>query len=331
MTPTSSLSSYVSALRGVFTATTDKHAAHNRARPILQDMAAARPVFAEVVDRHLRRPDALSIRHYPVVSFDIESSNPHFGLVANCWIPLPDGTTNMSTKAIHHHGDMLLTTVTAFGPGYEHWTFTSPELVDADRDLFSMRLLDRAPHPEGHADFVDANIGHVPFYPPALTVTYALWSSRKPTSWKDRVKRVPALHRHSRTLRGMAASLGLRGALDLKIVEYFDFFPSDSGFHGMKAREEFGRGPVADYLCSLFHIIQRTGNQHLGSTIRQRADSGSVPDAALVARLLNDLDSGRPIAGRLSEGHYNIPFANFTGEAIERGLAASAALSVAHN
>jgi|SRR5688572_8109029 hypothetical protein len=319
-------SSYVAAIRAAFAGSTSKHDAHERARPILQDMAASRPAFTGIIEHHLERPDALSISHYPVVSFDIES-NPDFGLVANCWIPLPNGETNMSTKAIHHHGDMLLTTVTAFGPGYEHWTFTPPELIDPDHDLFAMRLLDRAPHPEGHADFVDANVGHVPFYPPSLTVTYALWSSRKPTTWRDKLKRVPALHKHSTTLRGMAARFGLGRALDLKVVEYFDFFPSADGFHGMKSREEFGRGPVEDYLYSLFHVIQRTGNDPLGAIIRRRPDSASVPDAPVLARLLDDLESGRTIEGRLSEGHYNVRFANFTGEAIQRGLAASAALS----
>jgi hypothetical protein len=326
----SELSSYVSALRAAFSASSDKYAAHARALPILQEMAASRRALTAVVERHLERPDALSIRNYPVVSFDIES-NPHFGLVANCWIPLPNGDTNLSTKAIHHHGDMLLTTVTAFGPGYEHWTFTHPELIDPAENLFAMRLLDRAPHPAGHADFVDANIGHVPFYPPSLTITYALWSSRKPTTWRDALKRVPALHKHSTTLRQMASGLGLGRALDLKVVEYFDFCPSEQGFHGMRDREEFRRGPVEDYLYSLFHIIQRTGNEALGAVIRRRADVASVPEAPAVARLLQDLEGGRPIEGRLSEGHYDVPFANFTSETIERGLAACAATPAARH
>lgn len=175
------LDSSVAALRGIFGETRDKHAAHERSRAILQDMAGTPAVFTTIVQRHLARPDAFAARHYPVVSLHIDS-NPHFELVANCWIPLPDGGTNLSTKAIHHHGDMLLTTVTAFGPGYEHWCFTTPEAVDPQSELFAMRLLERAPHPCGHAAFVDANIGHVPFYPSSLSITFALWSTSRPTT-----------------------------------------------------------------------------------------------------------------------------------------------------
>lgn len=56
---------------------------------ILQDMAAAPGVFAAILERHLAQDDAVSQRHVPVISLRIDS-NPHFELVANCWIPLPN-------------------------------------------------------------------------------------------------------------------------------------------------------------------------------------------------------------------------------------------------
>jgi hypothetical protein len=321
-----SFESLLAALRAAFASGADKYAAHERATPVLLEMAASPSVFTAILSRHLERVDALTMRHYPVVSLEIES-NPHFGLVANCWIPLPDRDVDMSTKAIHHHGQMLLTTVTAFGPGYEHWLFTSPEMRDASSGIFSMRLTERAPHPTGHAAFVDANIGHVPFYPASLTVTLALWSSRNPTTWKDHLKRVPALHKHSNTLRDLAATIGLSRALDLKVVDYFDFSPTAEGFRGMKERQEFGRGPNEDYLYSLFHILQETRNDALGSAVRRRMGTAVAQNTTLVARLLADLDRGQPIAGRLSHGHYDIPFANFRGSDIERALGAGAARS----
>jgi hypothetical protein len=324
----SDLSSCLAALHAAFAGAPDKHAAHERARPVLLDMAASPAVFTTILGRHLARADSLTMTHYPVVGLDIES-NAHFGLVANCWIPLPDRDTNMSTKAIHHHGQMLLTTVTAFGPGYEHWMFTPPERTDAAEDVYSMRLLERGPHPTGHAAFVDANIGHVPFYPPSLTITLALWSSREPTTWKDHVKRVPALHKHSSALRDLAASIGLSRALDLKIVDYFDFFPSDAGFRGMKDRQEFSRGPNEDYLHSLFHVIQQTQNDALAPAIRRSLESAPASNRVLVTKLVEDLESGRPIDGRLSSGHYGITYANFRAEEVERALAASAARSAA--
>jgi hypothetical protein len=54
-----------------------------------------------------------------------------------------------------------------------------------------------------------------------------------------------------------------------------------------------------------------------------------VDDAPLVRALLEDLRAGRAIEGRLSEGHYGIPYANFSAEAIERSLATSPARAAA--
>jgi hypothetical protein len=320
----STLSSAIAALRTAFGNGRDKYAGHDRARQVLQDMAASPGVFTEILKRHLARPDAFTAGHYPVVSIDIEL-NATFGLVANCWIPLPDANTDMSTKAIHHHGEMLLTTVTSFGPGYEHWQFTTPELLDASSELYSMRLRERAPHSLGHASFVDAHIPHVPFYPRGLTVTLALWTSRRPTGWKDVLKRVPALHKHSTKLRDIALSLGLKRALELKVAEYFDFTPTADGFRGMKDRREFGLGPNDDYLHSLFHVIQRTQNESLVPVVKSRLDAAETTNRPLVTRLLEDLDAGRPIEGRLSAGHYGIPFANFPAASVDRALNACAA------
>jgi hypothetical protein len=314
------LDGYRRALRQAFSGSRDKYVAHQNARPILQDLAASPTALTGIFEQHLASPEALDRRHYPVVSLEVET-NKHFGLVANCWIPLPDGDTDMSTKAIHHHGSMLLTTVTAFGPGYVHWMFTTPRPIDAAQELYGMRLVERTPHPTGHASFVDANVGHVPFFPPSLTITLALWSSKEPASWKDSLKRVPALHKHSTALRGLAVSLGLARTLDLNIARYFDFSPDARGFRGMKDREEFNRGPNEDYLYSLFHVIQGTGNQKLAPVIRRRL-AETAPNRELVLKLVSDLENGRPIEGRLSPGHFGVPFANFRAAAIERALEA---------
>ncbi len=67
-------------------------------------------------------------------------------------------------------------------------------------------------------------------------------------TWKDRVKRIPMLQKNSAALRELAARVGLTRQLDLKVVEYFDFYPTGEGFRGIKERDEFERGPNADYL-----------------------------------------------------------------------------------
>src|SRR5262245_47553004 len=116
---------YIQDLKTIFRDARDKHEANRRSAEVLSEMSSDKVFFTDVLERHLEKPDNLNTLHYPVVGIDVEL-NEDFGLVANCWIPLPDKAVDISTKAIHHHGDMLLSTVTAFGTGYEHWTFETP-------------------------------------------------------------------------------------------------------------------------------------------------------------------------------------------------------------
>jgi hypothetical protein len=314
------LEKYTAALGEIFRHSRDKHEANYRSRPVLEEMAGEAAFFTEALERHITSPGSLNTMHYPVVGLNIEL-NAHFGLVANCWIPLPGREAHISTKAIHHHGDMLLSTATAFGPGYEHWTFTRPVVVDEARELYEMKLIERAPHPSGHVAFVDSYVAHLPFYPPETTVTYALWSSKFPVTWRDRVKRVPLLQKNSAALRSLAVRAGLARQLDLKVVEYFDFYPTPEGFRGIRERTEFERGPNEDYLQSLFHVMQVTGNDRLAPVIERRLDSGEhVENPQLVKKLLEDLRQGRFIEGRLSATHYGIERANFTRQEAEQAL-----------
>jgi hypothetical protein len=312
----------VGALEGVFRASHDKHEANRRSRAVLEEMSGDAAFLADALAAHLRAPGSLNQKHYPVVGFNVDL-NPQFGLVVNCWIPLPDRKSDVSTKAIHHHGDMLLSTVNAFGPGYEHWTFTRPELIDGGRERYEMRLLERTPHPLNHVAFVDSYIPHLPFYPSETSITYALWTSRFPVTWKDRVKRIPVFQKNSAALRGLAVKAGLARKLELKVVEYFDFYPTADGFCGIRERTEFERGPNEDYLYSLFHVMQATGNDGLVTLVEERLASGEeIESPQLVRRLCADLRAGRTIEGRLSPTHYGVPRANFTREETERALAA---------
>jgi hypothetical protein len=316
---------YIAALDQIFRSAPDKHEANYRSRAVLEEMSGDAEFLTDALAQHLRAPGSLNTKHYPVVGINVDL-NAHYGLVVNCWIPLPGRESHISTKAIHHHGDMLLSTVNAFGPGYEHWTFTRPEAVDEAAELYEMRLIERAPHELHHVAFVDAYVAHCPFYPSATSVTYALWSSRFPTTWKDRVKRVPVVQKNSAALKKLAVRAGLARQLELKVVEYFDFYPTPEGFRGIRERTEFERGPNEDYLQSLFHIMQATGNERLAPIVAERlAADEEIENPSLVRRLLEDLRNGREIVGRLSPTHYNIERANFTRDEAERALFARTA------
>jgi hypothetical protein len=315
---TPALSAYVRRLDELFHRSTNKHEAHARSQAVLQEMAADPSLVGALLEHFLSVPGVLNRRHYPVIGIDIEL-NAHYGLVANCWIPLPDRRTDVSTKAIHHHGEMLLTTVTASGPGYEHWTFSAPLLVDPERELFRMELLAREPHPPGHGAFVDAYVPHLPLFPGAASITLALWSHRRRTSWKDHLKRLPFFRGREQSLRELGARLGLARALELKMVHYFDYYPAGGGFRGLRDRSQLPLGPNEDFLYSLFHVLQEMGQAELGRSIEDRLDDAE--NRTLVERLLRDLRAGRPIESRLSPGHFGQERFHFTDRTIARAIA----------
>jgi hypothetical protein len=312
------------ALTEVFERIHDKHEAHYRSRSVLSDMAGDASFLGGILRKHLAQASTLNTKLFPVLEVPI-AANPHYTLVANCWIPLPTRETDVTTKAIHHHGNMLLTTVTAYGPGYEHWTFTRPEPVDPVLELYTMTPLEHGPHPFQHAAFVDAYIAHVPLFAPSLSITLALWSNQSPTTWRDAIKRLPLTRGREASLRRLATRVGLTRALDLKTIEYFDFYPVSDGFKGMKNRIEFERGPNADYLQSLFHIIQQTGNEALAPLVEAHVESAPLPNTGLIRQLLKQLRGGRSIEPRLSPCHFGVPHANFKRADIERALAAQTA------
>ncbi len=308
----------------IFRSARDKHEAHARSARLLRDMSGDRAFLTEALRDHLQRPGVLNTRNDPVVGVDV-ALNEQFGVVVNCWIPLPDRDTQTSTKAIHHHGDMLLTTATISGPGYEHWLFTKPRVRDPEALLFDIDLVERGPHPAQHVAFVDADVPHLPWYPPDTTLTLCLWSSRHRVGWRDRLKRVPLLKRNEAKLRALVKRVGLdravSRAMQLKVVEMFDVYLVEGGFRGMKVRQEYDRGPNEDHLYSLFHVLQRTGNEALVQAVEERLRAEpALNSRPLIERLAADLRSGRPIEGRLSSCHLGVEHAMFSQGAVERSM-----------
>src|SRR5437773_4213341 len=153
------MTDYIAELKLIFRQPRDKHEAHRKSLPMLKNMAADDAYLTSVLRAYVKDPANLNKGNFPVPGINIEL-NPYFNLVANCWIPLPKRQTNVSTKAIHHHGNMLLTTATAFGPGYEHWLFSAPQKIDAARNLYGMQVKERGVHAPGQVAVVDAYVPH---------------------------------------------------------------------------------------------------------------------------------------------------------------------------
>jgi hypothetical protein len=312
------LQAYTKELLSIFKRAPNKHEAHHSSRRVLLDMAADPACLRAGLAAEIQRPGGLNRRHFPSLDLPIEH-NAYFTLVANCFLPLQSGATDVTTNSIHHHGHLLLTSVTTFGPGYEHWRFTTPEPIDPEQDLFSIELLDREPHGRNHVAFVDSFMPHAVMYPASLTVTFALWSSQNEVTWWDHLKRVRALQARSNQLRKIVRSLRLSRSLRLNVPGYFDYYPAQQGFKGMRERVQFMRGPNENYLHTLFHILQRTSNEDLAPDDR-RFPRGTIDNPRLVERLARDLRRGMPMEPRYSAGIHWLEHMNFQIQTIERAL-----------
>ena len=299
-----------------------KRAAHAEGRAVLEQLSREPAFLTEVLQSYVGRRDSLERGNYPVVAIPLET-NPYFDLVVNCWIPLPTGRTDLSTKAIHHHGTLLLSTATIFGPGYEHWMFTRARPLPGSTTLYGMELVEAIRHGLHHVAFVDAHVPHLPVYPPELSITLALWSDSRPTTLVNHAKRLPFFRGREAQLRSMAIRLGLRRTLALKVAEGFDFHPLSDGFEVIPDRREFPLGPNEDHLHSVFHVLQRTGNEHLANEIARHNQERPFCNQALFEELLHRLRNATPIEGKLSAGHYDVPFANFTTATIRDTLLAT--------
>ncbi len=154
-------------LTGIFRRFRDKREAHEQCRRLLEQISREPGFLREALELHTARPASLNQLNYPSVAVEV-SRNPDFVLVLNCWIPLPSRRTDLTTNAIHHHGNLLLTTTTIFGPGYEHWMLSLPEEINQEQ--YAMRVLDVSPHRLHDVLFVDSWTCHVPLYAESLCI-----------------------------------------------------------------------------------------------------------------------------------------------------------------
>lgn len=309
---------YTDQLTRIFQEARDKAEAHRKSGPLLLEMAADTSFISAALESHVQKPDNLNTCHFPAVGINV-LKNAYYDLVLNCFLPAPTGETDLTFNSLHHHGDLMLTSAAAFGPGYEHWRFTTPEVVDPEKELFRTRLIDRALHPKGHLAFVDSRMGHAVMYPRALSITVALWSSRSPVTWRDHAKRLPVFKGHEGRLRDLARRLGLTQALDLKVISYFDFYPTAQGFKGMRERAQYQRGTNEDYLFSLFHILQQTGNEAVSRAIEDRLQrDATITSPGVIRNLIGELRRDHPIPYKLTPGiHFGLPHMNFRASQIE--------------
>ena len=248
---------YIGELRSIFSQP-DLYKAHEECVPTMNAMARDRTFFCGIIRQCLSDPAYLDrVRHYPTLAFPMEE-NEDFTLVANVFLPLPDGDRDQSFQSIHHHGQLLLTTISAFGAGYESMVFKPGYSVDDETGLTDMQL-ERLYQNELHnLTFVDKLTPHVVFYPESASITFALWS-REDHQALDKMKKSKLLQSVKKPLKQIIKMAGLNAAVGINEVAYNDFYPQDGKIWGLRGRLGYPEGSNANWLQNVFSVVQQYG------------------------------------------------------------------------
>ena len=300
---------YITELRSIFSRP-DLYEAHEECVPLMDAMARDRTFFFGAIRECLSDPDYLDrIRHYPTLAFPIEE-NEDFTLVANVFLPLPDGSRDLSFQSIHHHGRLILTTISAFGAGYESIIFKPGYSIDTETGLTDMQM-DRFYQNELYnVAFVDKLTPHVVFYPEAASITFALWSREKHEAL-DKMKKLKVLQSVKGPLKRIIKMAGLNAAVGLNQNEYNDFYPEEGKIWGLRDRLGYPEGTNRNWLQNVFSVVQQYGFDDMDFLRWLKADCETRAQTApgpWIDRLL----AGETIDLEFEPSHLNVDKVNLS-------------------
>ncbi len=300
---------HVEELRSIFSRP-DLYEAHEECMPVMGAMARDRAFFLGVIRKCLSDADYLAqVRHYPTLAFPIEE-NEDFTLVANVFLPLPDGNRDLSFQSIHHHGQLLLTTISAFGAGYESIIFRPGYAIDLETGLTDMQMDRLYPNDLHNLAFIDKLTPHIVFYPEAASITLALWSREKHEAL-DKMKKMKVLQAVKKPLKRIIKMAGLNAAVGLNQVDYNDFYPEGGEIWGMKDRLGYVEGTNENWLQNVFSVVQQYGFED-GDFLRQlKADCQARGQDAPIPWIDRVLD-GETIDLEFEPSHLNVDKVNLS-------------------
>ena len=298
---------YLERLRTIFKQP-DLYQAHRDAAPVLVEASKDQEFLHWVLKKNLSDPAYLNkTRHYPTISFPIEE-NETFTMVANTFLPLPNGDTEQSFQSIHHHGKLLLSTVSAFGPGYESMIFKGGYSVDETSGLTNMQLERLYQNQSNNIEFVDAFVPHVVFYPTTASMTFALWSSGRHEAL-SKVKKLGALQKVKKPLKAILQATGLASAAGINKIDFNDFYPADGQIYGMRNRIGYPEGSNENWLQNVFSLVQQMGLTDADFLNQLKADCVARNQPAPIPWIDKVLE-GTPIDLKFEPSHLNIDKVN---------------------
>ena len=306
MTPT--LDKFLTQIKSIFVEySNDRYLAHKKAQEILGFMAKDKRVLYDIIKKNISNPNYLKKeRHYSTLSMII-GEEIDFTFYFNIFPPLPDKRTDISFQSIHHHGNLLLSTVSAFGPGYNSILFKKGFNINLETRKTKMEVEYDYQNKLYDVSFVDAAQPHIVFYPTDFSGTYALWSDYK-KSTKDIAKNIGFIRKFKKPLAKILTVLGLAEIVGLNKIEYLDFFVRNKSIIAMKEREAYmEKGDNDNFLQNIFCFIQRT-DFYDKPFLEELIGLKTTPKEA--KKYINMLIEKKTISDVFFEGHLNVAKVN---------------------
>ncbi len=312
-------------LLGAFEGNADRRAAHRAAQRIMSRVVTEKKFRDALITQCLNSPTfMLQKRINPVIALPV-FENQHFTLVANVWFPLPNESTEETHQSIHHHGNLLLSSVAGFGSGYESILFERNFEMDSKTRVTQMRIAKIYENPMGNVEFVDSYTPHVVFYPKELSVTIALWSSERATAASG-LRKGRIFQKSKKWIRKGLDALHLTSTIGLNQTTDLDFFPQDGQILCLQNRVMYPVGSEENFRKNFFHLLQAFEYSDLGHI---KASLKNLPENEQKTSLtwLKKLESGEVIPREFEKAHLEIPKINLKRDEILRCFPKMAAVS----
>lgn len=249
---------YIQELKKIFSQG-DRYKAHRDTAPVLLEMAKDRKFLFEVIKKNLRDSKFISRnRHHPTIDFPI-MEDENFSMTTNCFPSLPNKATNISHQCVHHHGKLLLSTVSVFGPGYDSIIFKKRFEINKQTKEAKLEIDNIFHHGQYHLEFIDSFTPHIVFFPSSVSITYAIWTMEKKQT-SDTIKGMPLLQKFKKPIIALIKTLGMSSAFNLNLPEYLDFYVEKGKFMVKEERDfQYGGGTNDNFIQNVCYIMQEVG------------------------------------------------------------------------
>lgn len=268
---------YEKALVKIFNENPDRRVAHELSLPVLKQLAGDKNYLFRIIRENLSDPAFLNARrdYSKLLKFYV-SCEKEFTLVINIFPPNPFNNSKLSVKSIHHHQNLLLTTITFLGAGYDSILFKKNFSIDKDKHV-SLKVDRYFTQGPGESTFIDSRVPHVVFFPDEVTATYSLWSMNKRRKL-EKLEKLPFLHRIKSKAARIASFFSISDQIGLNDVSEVYFYIRKNKISVITHPVKYSSGDSEAHLYNLLCFMNSIGFDDL-DFLRSLTATTSLPEA----------------------------------------------------